>query len=242
MINWRENNIRRSLGTGTKPGGGGISFEPIWQLLRAKLGKTSDDTWGTAEKGALRPVTTNRQYPQARCRAAGWTEHDKCIACVHRIAGELGCQCRLEWVDSEGCTTKVAKAEVPATNSAAATEEALAFAPTGTLFYRSWMCKTLDTHRRCEAPQDDIARTRYGWGTGDPAWERAIAPRPPMPTRKRMEHETFHWIVKLEDGLLPPGDVYMDGSALDGPYRQLIRCGWAFVMIDQQGNITAVAR
>ena len=57
-----------------------------------------------------------------------------------------------------------------------------------------------------------------------------------------MEHETFHWIVKPQDGILPPGDIYVDGSALDGPYRQLIRCGWSFVMIDVLGYITAAAR
>ena len=28
VINWRENNIRRFLGTGANPGGGGIFFEP----------------------------------------------------------------------------------------------------------------------------------------------------------------------------------------------------------------------
>lgn len=63
-----------------------------------------------------------------------------------------------------------------------------------------------------------------------------------LPLRKRMEQEIFHWVVKPADGLLPPGDVCVDGSALDGPYRQLIRCGWAFVIIDDDGNITVAAR
>ena len=242
VVNWRNNNIRRSLGTLPNPGGGGIFFEPIWQLLRAKKSKKSDDNWGTAEKGALRSVTTNRQYTQVRCKAAGWADHGKCIACVHRIAGELGCQCQLQRTDDDGCMMKVAKVDTPAAVSEAATNEVLALAPDGTLFHRSWICKSLDEHRQKEAPPEDIARTKSGWGSGDPAWERALAPMPPLPSRKRMEHETFHWIVKPQNGILPPGDIYVDGSALDGPYRQLIRCGWGFVMIDALGNITAAAR
>ena len=115
-------------------------------------------------------------------------------------------------------------------------------APDGTLFHRSWICKSLDEPRQEEAPPEDINRTKHGWGAGDPAWERALAPMPPLPSRRRMEHETFHWIVKPQDGLLPPGDIYVDGSALDGPYRQLIRCGWGFVTIDDLGYITAAAR
>ena len=137
---------------------------------------------------------------------------------------------------------KISQIDTPAAISAAATAEVLEKAPVGTLFHRTWTCKTLDGPRLEEAHPQDISRTKAGWGTGDPAWERALAPMPPLPSRKRSEHETFHWVVRPPDGILPPGDVYVDGSALDGPYRQLIRCGWAFVMINRRGDITAAAR
>ena len=136
---WRENNIRKSPGSYSNPGGGGIFIEPIWQLLKAKRTEANDGTWGEAEKGALRSLVTNRQYPQVRCKAAGWTTHDKCIACVHRISIELGCQCNLE--DAAGvngaATGRVPKLDAPAAISAAATAEVLAKAPTGTLHHRA---------------------------------------------------------------------------------------------------------
>ena len=187
MQHWRENNIRKSLGTHSNPGGGGIFIEPIWQLLKARKTEACDSNWGEAEKGALRSLATNRQYPQVRCKAAGWTTHDKCIACVHRISWELGCHCNLETDDG-----KVSKLDTPAAISAAATAEVFEKAPTGTLHHRAWNCKTLDPHRLAEAHPQDIGRTKEGWGTGDPAWERALAPRPPLPTVKQMQHETFH--------------------------------------------------
>ena len=143
---------------------------------------------------------------------------------------------------SDGSTSMVASIDTPAAISEAATDEVLLRAPEGTLFHRTWICKSLAEPRQKEAPPEDIARTKLGWGAGDPVWERALAPMPPLPTRKRKEYAIFHWIIEPLEGILPPGDVYVDGSALDGPYRQLIRCGWAFVMIDDLGNITAAAR
>jgi len=163
---------------------GGIFIEPIWQLLKAR--KTVDSHWGGAEKGALNSLVTNRQYPQVRCKAAGWTTHDKCIACVHRISLELGCQCNLQ--DGDGAVSKL---DTPAAISAAATAEVLEKAPTGTLHHRNWICKTLDAPRLKEAHPQDIGRTKDGWGTGDPAWERALAPRPPLPIVKQSQCETF---------------------------------------------------
>ena len=199
---------------------GGIFIEPIWQLLKSRNTTQEDGKWGAAEKGALRSVATNRQYPQVRCKVAGWATHDRCIACVHRIAGELGCQCSLE---HDGGT--VSRIDTPSAVSAAATAEVLGKAPVGTLYHRAWACKSLDGPRLEEAHPQDIGRTKTGWGAGDPAWERALAPRPPLPSRSKSDHETFHWIVRPPGDILPPGDVYVDGSALDGPYRQLIRCG-----------------
>ena len=38
------------------------------------------------------------------------------------------------------------------------------------------------------------------------------------------------------------GRIYTDGSMLDGPELFLARCGWSFVALDEQGNVTAIAR
>ena len=38
------------------------------------------------------------------------------------------------------------------------------------------------------------------------------------------------------------GDIYPDGSALDGPTAELIRCGWPFVVLCQKtGKVIASA-
>ena len=38
------------------------------------------------------------------------------------------------------------------------------------------------------------------------------------------------------------GEIYLDGSALDGPNPELMRCGWAFVVICfETGEVTASA-
>ena len=58
--------------------------------------------------------------------------------------------------------------------------------------------------------------------------------------RKKAQKESFKWTVKPEGGVIE-GTVYTDGSALDGPNPNLVRCGWAFVVLDDEGNVTASA-
>ena len=65
-------------------------------------------------------------------------------------------------------------------------------------------------------------------------------PMPAKPKRKKAQRETFHWVVEPEGGMIQ-GTIYTDGSALDGPSSVLMRCGWAFVAVDSEGNITASA-
>ena len=38
------------------------------------------------------------------------------------------------------------------------------------------------------------------------------------------------------------GDIYTDGSALDGPTGEPMRCGWAFVAVDEQLRVVAAVR
>ena len=75
---------------------------------------------------------------------------------------------------------------------------------------------------------------------GKPEWVRALAGRPPRPSKPRAACETFKWVVEPEGGWLQ-GDIYTDGSVLDGPTEELSRCGWAFVILDDQFNVTAAA-
>lgn len=69
---------------------------------------------------------------------------------------------------------------------------------------------------------------------------RALAARPPKPARAQAATETFKWIVEPVDGWMQ-GDVYPDGSVLDGPTEELSRCGWAFVVLDDGLNVIAAA-
>ncbi len=54
-------------------------------------------------------------------------------------------------------------------------------------------------------------------------------------------HETFHWVVEPSDGLVT-GKVYTDGSSKDGKNPGVARDGWAFVAVNEAGEITAAAR
>ena len=55
---------------------------PVWKLLKSKQ---NDDEWKPACRGALRSAIAGRQYPQTRVFAAGWSEHNRCIFCLHII-------------------------------------------------------------------------------------------------------------------------------------------------------------
>ena len=62
--------------------------------------------------------------------------------------------------------------------------------------------------------------------------------KPPDP--KPHVQGTFHWIKKPPSIWLK-GTVYPDGSWLDGP-GALARGGWAFVVVDEIGQVLAIAR
>ena len=131
----------------------------------------NDADWGPAERGALRSVLTNRQWPQARVCADGWSTHDRCIACVQRAIEmqQFGTTAPLsEWVAAETAGFK----EVDAG------EDILQAAPAGTLHHRNWMCPSTEHERRLQGPSEDLFRARAGIGIGQAAWERALVPRP----------------------------------------------------------------
>ena len=62
----------------------------------------------------------------------------------------------------------------------------------------------------------------------------ASAPRP------RAAEATFLWKVKPSEDFVS-GTFYLDGSALDGPSVELMRCEWSFVAVDADGTVLASA-
>ena len=117
----------------------------------------------------------------------------------------------------------------------------IARAPVGNLYHRGWACmaEPLAAARAKWAPEKDLATVAVCEVQGNPAWERALFPKPPRPMRKRAAVESFRWIVEPDNGIIE-GDVYPDGSALDGPAIELMRCGWPFVVLTG-GIVTAAA-
>ena len=57
--------------------GVGGEMTSIWRALNGRPGPN----WGAGERAAFKSVFANRQWPQARCHAAGFTKHDRCVAC-----------------------------------------------------------------------------------------------------------------------------------------------------------------
>ena len=58
----------------------GANFDPLHKLMNSKK---KNAEWGPAYIGELKSVVANRQFPQLRCFSAGWTQHGRCIFCLH---------------------------------------------------------------------------------------------------------------------------------------------------------------
>ena len=70
---------------------------------------------------------------------------------------------------------------------------------------------------------------------------RGLVPIPSPPKTANAAIDSFRWIVRPEGSMLA-GEIYPDGSALDGPNPELMRCGWAFVVICfETGEVIASA-
>ena len=83
VVRWRLRNIEVLLPRLARGGcGAGALMDPIWQLLRSRQ---NDEDWNPTLRGGLRSVLANRQYPQVRVMAAGWSHHDRCLLCLHNI-------------------------------------------------------------------------------------------------------------------------------------------------------------
>ena len=115
-------------------------------------------------------------------------------------------------------------------------------APVGNLSHRIWKCRCdhLNVQRNKWARPSDLRTVKVCELQRHPGWERALMPRPAKPIKKKAQRETFHWQMEPVGGM-NQGTIYADGSALDGPSSELMLCGWAFVPVASEGNITASA-
>ena len=221
---WRWRRVERQLPQLKSKGTGrGPLIEPLWQLLKPN---TKEHNWTAAHRGCLRSVVANRQFTQSRVMQCGWALHDRCLLCLSRI------------VEAEGNEQGGSKRSVR--DAIEATADQINRAPRGDLVHRHWGCPVTKPVRDELAPQQDVRTAADVNVRGHPAWERALVTRPTMPLKRRSPTETFNWHVKPEQ-LPVAGKVYPDGSARDGPYPELERCGWAFVVLDDNGRIIASA-
>ena len=190
-------------------------MEPIAKLLKSKA---NSEDWNPALRGALRSAIAGRQYPQARVYAAGWADHNKCLFCLHKLAG-LGSQrsrrvrlrCKTSsntaapappsvhpdgWSqDAEvGDATRQSKIQ----HKVEATTEQVAAAPVGNLGHRIWRCQAdwMSKLRSKWATPADCAVTLQCNTDGHPLWERALQPRPSKPMRATAKEETFRWVIE----------------------------------------------
>ena len=121
-----------------------------------------------------------------------------------------------------------------------ATAAQIEITPIGDSFHRAWECKTTQPDRIKHSSYTDRATTREGWGRGDVGWERALVCLPPRPQWSYAPEATFHWEVEPTEAMFG-GRFYLDGSALDGPSMELMRCGWSFVAVNARGQTIAAA-
>ena len=111
--------------------------------------------------------------------------------------------------------------------------------PMGTLKHRHYKCPATAGERAEHAPQGLVYRATLS-DDADIALERAFMPSILHTVPRPSKVATFKWILRPPNGTFK-GTVYSDGSRLDGPSAVLARNGWAFVVIDDLGNVIAIA-
>ena len=230
---WRWRNVEWTCPELAANGAGrGAMMNPIRTLLKSKANSAE---WNPTLRGGLKSVTAGRQWTQTRVRAAGWSTHNRCLACLQTIVEDEETswqrEARIELLRD---SSKSGRVEVQANQGQ------IDRAPIGDPFHRCWKCPHLQPSRLKHASSEDLARTMHGWGSGKVAFERALVPLPPPPERPPAAEATFHWHVKPGDAFVA-GRFYTDGSALDGPNYELMRCGWSFVALDDTDAIVAAA-
>ena len=198
-------------------------MEPVWQLLNAKI---NDDDWNAKHKAGLRSAAAGRQFTQARVMLCGWADHDRCLVCLNNLV--------------EKDSPYVGEKKRTIRDPVVATSDQLLRAPIGDIAHRLWTGGCLKTLRDKKASANDVMVAGTCMVRGHPAWERGLMVRPPLPKRKQSKVETFNWHVRPPQ-LPVHGNVYPDGSFLDGITVETGRGGWAFSVLNDEGVVVAAA-
>ena len=112
-------------------------------------------------------------------------------------------------------------------------------APVGTLAHRNYQCPSLELERVKYAPPYLRHRVERQ-AEGNEMFERALVPSIAHTVKPPSVQSTFTWQLKPQGGTYQ-GTIYIDGSRLDGPDDLLARNGWAFVVINEDGEMIAAA-
>ncbi len=210
---WRWRVVEETVPSLASGGAGfGADFSPVLKLLRP----SSESTEWTAEyRGALRSAVLGRQWPQARCYAAGFTDHNRCCLCLSNVLSAHGVQ---------------SAADLPA--------DVFAAVPFGTLMHRVFSCPAHRDARTRYAPDD--VRFREPSPENVTTFTRALVPAMDRLVPAPAPEESFVWIIRPAGGTIR-AKFYTDGSRLDGPSALLARNGWAFVAVDPHGAVVASA-
>ncbi len=211
---WRWRSVEKAFPSLDSRGAGhGPNFDPVLALLRPAPDKPH---WTAEHRGALRSAVLGRQWPQTRCFAAGFSQHNRCCLCLeaaiaeHRVAG-------IEDLDAD----------------------VLAAVPVGSLLHRVAHCPAHRAARSLYAPLEVRCPQSAEWDVA--ACTRALVPSIAHVVPSPSAQESFSWIVRPPHGTAR-ARFYTDGSRLDGPTALLARNGWAFVAIDNDGEVVASAR
>ena len=195
-------------------------MEPINKLLKSRA---NNEDWNPALRGSLRSAVAGRQYPQARVFAAGWAEHNKCLFCLHQLAGAGAATVRRTRIHGKTSQEEVTTRR-KIRHNVETTVEQIAHAPVGNLVHRIWKCPSewMSKLRSRWAQSGSVATSQQCSVEGHPAWERGLTPRPSKPMKAAAKIESFRWVVEPDGGMIE-GTAYSDGSFLDGPIAELAR-------------------
>lgn len=124
-----------------------------------------------------------------------------------------------------------------------ATAEQISRAPFGNSNHMIWKCQAhpMKEAREKWTMKEDRQKEGSCNVAGHPAWERGLVLKASPPRTAIAATESFRWIVRPQGDMFE-GEIHIDGSALDGPTPELMRCGWAFVVISlETGEVVASA-
>ena len=173
--------------------------------------------WCGAYRGALRSALLNRQWPQARCHSAGWTQHDKCLLCLQRYQSSIG----------ERFQSQPESPPPPCV-------------PAGTLAHRVCECPSFEVERAKLWPKCNVNGEIPQISSYDQL-SRGIFTLPVGFFGAPTAEATFVWVKRPENGTAK-GTFYTDGSRLDGSSALTARLGWSFAVLGAGGETVAVAR